>query len=118
MNAPLPPQPKKKKETDLEGGDVDSVLEEGAPKVIEKLYHIAMNEDEEASKGQQLKAIELFLDRALGKAAQHVDMTHNTNEVLSIIMQGADPTVDLEDVIDHDPEAAAGGIGELVKKHH
>ena len=102
MTAPLPPTRQQTPDVP-EAESVDDLLMDGKKLVLEQLYSFALNLPGDLSRGQQLKAIELFLDRSMGKAAQQVDLTYNTNDVLALITQGSDPESVLE-VIENEPE--------------
>lgn len=95
---PLPPNPKqpgtKQPGVIKKDGSIDEMLDLAVPEVLSELYSIAMNGDGETTKSQQLKAIEMLLDRGLGKATQHIDVTHDTKEILERIEQGRGPVID------------------------
>lgn len=92
MNIPKPPtldqSRGRRDETPLSPEDVEKFLQDAVPEVLRELYYIGMNVDKDVSTGQQIKAIEILLDRGLGKATQHIDVTHDTYEILERIQQG------------------------------
>ncbi len=72
----------------ITGNDPDDLLEQSVPKSLRVLIDILENRDGQSTKSQQIKAAELLLDRSLGKAPQHVSLTHDTEDLLERIRQG------------------------------
>jgi hypothetical protein len=93
-NAPLPPAPPcggdeeelpQAPAVELQSEEIEALLKEGTPFALKRLFEIGMDPD--SPKGAATKALEAFLDRAMGKVSQKVEMDFTGEEYFAMIRQ-------------------------------